>query len=235
MRIVISAPRKSGGAQLRCLLSIAYGLTASAVPAPQPDDGAALVRWLADLPEKCVGTCDLPYGALAGPAADSNVQVVGVIRHPFDLFVSNFDVAQQRATRGREEGAEGRPWSVLAGEELDGETALHYAVTGFSSEVTAFEDWLQTGAAVRYEDLLADPAGVLTSLSSQLGTRTPEHIAHAVSLCPPENIVVSRPGRGRRMPSLPPGAWRERVPANLLEVLRATYGADVLSLGYDAF
>jgi hypothetical protein len=234
MRIVISAPRKSGGAHLRCLLSMAYDLKAPPVSAPEQEDQAGIAAWLASLPEKSVTTCDLPHSLLAACVPASDVRLVGVIRHPFDLFVSNYDVAQQRATRGRDDDEGDRSWNILSGEDLDSEAAWDYATTGFASDVRALMDWTGSGSAVRYEDLLADPTAVITSLSFHLGPLTEEQVRHAESLCPAENVVLSRPGRGRRMPALPPGAWRERLPATLLETLRARYAPDVAALGYDA-
>lgn len=233
MRVVISTPRKTGGSQLRCLLSMAYDLKAPPAPAPATDDRAAIATWLADLPAQSVSTCDLPFAVLQAPDTATEVQVIGVIRHPYDLFVSNFDVAQQRVARGRDDDEIDHGWSILAGEELDGEAALAYAASGFASEIRALRDWASSRSTVRYEDLLADPAEVLESLTLVLGPLTAEQICHAVGLCPAENVVVSRPGRGRRMPSLPPGAWRERLPSTTLETLRAGYRTDVAALGYD--
>lgn len=234
MRLVISAPRKSGGAHLRCLLSMAYDLKAPPVAAPAPGDAAAIAGWLAELPEHSVSTCDLPYTALRVSALDSRVHLIGVVRHPFDLFVSNFDVAQQRATRGRDDDESSYSWHALSGEVLDGDVAIAYAATGFAAEVEALRDWAAASVAIRYEDLLAEPEAALRSLSPTLGRLAAEQISHAVSLCPAENVVVSRPGRGRRMPALPPGAWRERLPDTLLTTLQECYGADVAALGYDA-
>ena len=234
MRLVVSTPRKSGGAHLRCLLAMAYDLKAPPAFAPATREVAAITRWIADLPEQSVSTCDLPYAALGAPAAVAGVQVIGVIRHPFDLFVSNYDVAQQRATRGREDNEADHPWSILSGEDLDGDIAQDYAASSFASDVAALRDWSAAGVSVRYEDLLADPEAVLHALSLTVGPRTDEQISRAISLCPAENVVASRPGRGRRMPSLPPGAWRERLPRTLLDTLRTRYGADVDALGYDA-
>lgn len=232
MRVVISAPRKSGGALLRCLLSIAYDLRMPPAPAPEIDDPATTGTWLTALPEQSVSTCDLPYSDLAAPAQATGVRLIGVIRHPFDLFVSNYDVAQQRSTRGRHDQEGNRGWNLLSGEDLDSDVALQYAANGFAAEVNTLHDWVRSGSAVRYEDLVADPASVLTLASRQLELLTEDQIAHAVGLCPAENVVLSRPGRGRRMPALPPDAWRERLPATLLETLRARYGADVTLLGY---
>lgn len=234
MRIVISAPRKSGGAHLRCLLSMAYDLKAPPVSPPDRKEPPEIARWLSALPERSVSTCDLPFSTLVNPATGTDVQLIGIIRHPFDLFVSNFDVAQQRAARGRGSREEGPAWSVLSGEELGGEVAQMYAAGDFASEVNALRDWSTHSATVKFEDLLADPSTTLKSLSVALGPLTGEQIGHAVSLCPAENVVVSRPGQGRRMPSLPPGAWRDRIPDSVLHSLRESYSDEVAELGYDA-
>ena len=234
MRVVISAPRKSGGAYLRCLLSMAYDLKAPPVSAPEPADSSAIAAWLADLPASSVSTCDLPLSDLSSPATAANVSIVGVIRHPFDLFVSNHEVAQQRAARGRSDDDGDRGWSVLAGEPLESDVTRQYALAEFASEVSAQREWRASGSAVLYEGLLDDPAAVLTALASLLGPLSDGQVEHAIALCPAENVVVSRPGRGRRMPTLPPGTWRDRLPAPLLTSLQEAYGDDVAALGYDA-
>lgn len=234
MRVVISAPRKSGGAHLRCLLSMAYDLKAPPVSPPERKEPAEIAGWMSELPDRSVSTCDLPFSTLSHQASAAGVHVVGIIRHPFDLFVSNFDVAQQRAARGRVSSEEDPAWSVLSGVELDGEAAQLYAARDFAGVVKSLLDWSTHDATVRFEDLLADPADTLKSLSFALAPLTDDQIGHAVGLCPAENVVASRPGQGRRMPSLPPGSWRERLPANLLDSLRQLYSGQVGELGYDA-
>ncbi|MFT4041147.1 MAG: hypothetical protein QM692_23400, partial [Thermomicrobiales bacterium] len=63
---------------------------------------------------------------------------------------------------------------------------------------------------------------------------TPEQAQHAAALCPAENAVASRPGRGRRMPAVAPGSWRTLLPPALLNILRAQYAGDVVALGYES-
>lgn len=234
MRVVISAPRKSGGAQLRCLVSMAYDLKAPPLSAPPTSDPAAIVAWLSALPDGSVTTCNFPRSLLGEPAIAAQIQLIGVVRHPFDLFVSNFDVAQQRAARGRDDETGDATWAVLSGEELGSEMVQHYATADFAAEVDALQDWSRNVPAVRYEDLLEDACSTLRSISHVLGPLSDEQMARVVGLCPADNVVASRPGRGRRMPSLSPGSWRERLPEAVLQTLRANYGAEVSALGYDA-
>lgn len=213
---------------------MAYELKAPPVSSPERKEPAEITAWISELPERSVSTCDLPFSTLVNPASATDVHVVGIIRHPFDLFLSNFDVAQQRAARGRVNTDEDSAWSVLSGEKLDGEVARRYAAGDFASEVKSLREWSARGATVKFEDLLANPADTLKTLSGALGPLPDAQIDRAVSLCPAENVVVSRPGQGRRMPSLSPGAWRDRLPANLLDTLRQGYGGQVAELGYDA-
>lgn len=234
MRVVISAPRKSGGAHLRCLLSMAYDLKAPPLSPPGSNEPTAVAAWLAGLPENSVSTCDIPHADIEKPASASGVHLVGIIRHPFDLFVSNFDVLQQRAVRGVEDDENIRSWSHLSGQDLDGEPVRQFATTSFAIEVRTLRDWSNADCSVRYEDLLAEPGVALQAVSDSLGPLSEDQVRHAVALCPAENVVLSRPGRGRRMPALPPGSWRERLPASLATTLRDTFGADVVALGYEA-
>lgn len=213
---------------------MAYDLKAPPISAPERRDPVEIAAWLAELPEQSVSTCDLPRSMLLEPATAAGVLLVGVVRHPFDLFVSNYDVAQQRATRGRDADDQEIAWTVLAGEELAGDVATAYAAGAFSAEIAAIQDWSKSEVSVSFEDLLVEPGTVLNSLSAELGPLTHEEIAHAVGLCPAENVVVSRPGQGRRMPPTPPGAWRDRMPASLIAVLVQHYGAEVAELGYQS-
>lgn len=234
MRVVISAPRKSGGAQLRCLLGMAYDLKSPPVSAPQGRAASDIAGWFALLPDASVTTCDLPLSTLRDSADTAGVSLIGVVRHPFDLLVATFDVAQQRAARGRADDSASGPWRILAGQEIAGPVVQEYAETTFAQEIAVLREWSDSGHAVRYEALQTDPAAALRSISPRLGELSEAQITHAVGLCPAENVVSSRPGRGRRMPELPPGAWRERLPAQFQQTLRDRYAADVAALGYDA-
>ena len=237
MRVIFGAPRKSGNARLRCLLASAYELqivNPRDVPAGQ--DPSSFTHWLDELPQQSVAGTSGPCSPELKMAAIRNeVTLIGVLRHPFDLFVSNYDVAQQRAARERKSPEDTVFWSQFAGHALDDPKMLDYAEHGFAEEIAWLTGWQQGAAAtVRYERLEADPAGALMDLAPALGGRSPDVIAHAVALCPSESHAVSRPGRGRRMGTLASGSWRERLPQTLQEALRALYAPDVERLGYEA-
>jgi hypothetical protein len=235
MRVLIAAPRKTGNAHLRCLLATAYSLTnADARSVPDDSDLARVDTWLNDLPEDAVAQTDYRFTpGLGALATGHDVTLVGIIRDPRDLYVSTNEGAQRRG--GREDvGQHPSGGNRLNGQPLASDAALGYLSDGFADEIAWLRSWDDSGMPlVRYEELQANPASVLQELSASLAPLTPEQIAHAVDLCPPGNIVYSHPGRSRRMPEIPPGAWRERLSDAHLAIFRDRYADDVRGLGYE--
>lgn len=236
MRILISAPRKSGSPRLRCLLASAYRLeTLGPRDAPPEADAGQVAAWLTGFPEESVASVDYAWSApLAEAAGISGVSLIAIMRHPFDLFVSNYDIAQQRAARNKDKPGDDSPWSSLAGRPLDGPDILAYARNGFSSEVAWLRGWRQSGASiVRFEQLEVDPVGAMTQLQDHLDPLERATIARSVEMCPPESFIISRPFRGRRMGNLSAGSWSDRLPDGLKAALRERFAEDVRDLGYD--
>ncbi len=238
MRVLIAAPRKSGSALLRCLLASAYDLHVVATRDAPGAAGDELDVWLDELPDSTIAGVGFPFSpALASTVDRIGITIVAIMRHPFDLFISNHDVAQQRAARKKDRAGEGDDellWSRLAGRELDDPEIVSYAKTGFADEIAWLRSWRTSGVpVVDLAQLESNPAATLTALSHHIGALTGEQISHAVTMCPPESVIVSRPFRGRRMPGLPAGVWREQLPASLVEVLRDRYADQVVELGYE--
>jgi len=236
MRVLIAAPRKSGSARLRCLLSFAYGLTsAHSRGVPNQEDIDAIEAWLGALPESSVVSTDFNYSPEVREACTRHaISLVAILRHPFDLLVSTYDVAQQRALSGKPATRDDEMQSQMVGKSLDDPVVLDYARNEFTGEVASLTGWHESGVPViRFEQIEADPAAALADLAAYLGVVDNANIARAVALCPAGNPVHGRPERGRRMEALPPGAWQERLPEITLDVLRERFTADVRRLGYE--
>jgi hypothetical protein len=234
MRVLIASPRKTGNAQLRCLLASAYGLElVGSRDAPNGSDITTVGSWLEDFPVRGVVHTSFHHSPeLMTLLADHGVSAVAVLRHPFDLLVSIHEIAQRRSGKKGRQLQEADPWAPLAGRELEDPAVLEYAIDGFSDEIA--EGWHESGAPlVRFELLEAAPSQALAYLATALGQLDDDQIARAVAGCPPENLVWSSPVLGRRMPPVPSGAWRERLTSMQLSVLRDRYGDEVRQLGYE--
>jgi len=236
MRVLIASPRKTGNAQLRCLLASAYGLElVGSRDAPDGSEVNAVESWFDDFPDRGVAHTTFRHTPrLAEIAAAHHVALVAVMRHPFDLLVSIHEIAQRRSDKkGRQPDTE-EPWAPLAGRELDDPVVLAYLTDGFSDEINWLKEWHDSGTPlVRFELLEADPAAALNELATALGEIDEDVVARAVAICPGESIVRSSPVRGRRMPPVPAGTWRERLSDDHLAILRDRYGDDVRHLGYE--
>ena len=235
MRVLIAAPRKTGNAQLRCLLASAYGLDLiNSRDSPDDADFSRVAGWLGELPNRSVAHTSYRYTTeLEALAAKMGITLVAVLRHPFDLFVSIHEIAQRRSgkKRSQTDGAAAR--ASLEDTELDAPAVLAYLREGFSEEIIWLMDWYDSGVPiVRFEVLEADPSRALTSLSAHLAPLDLDVVARAVAICPAENLVRSSPVRGRRMPAVSAGAWRERLSDEHLVILRDRYGDAVMRLGY---
>jgi len=236
MRVLIASPRKSGNAQLRCLLAAAYGLELiGARDAPDESNVTAVDAWLDSFPDRGVAHTTYRHSPrLAKKAAEHDVTLVAIVRHPFDLLVSIHEIAQHRSDKkGRQLKTE-ESWAPLAGLELDDPAVLSYLSDGFANEITWLKEWHDSAVPlVRFELLETDPATALAELTTVLGELDEEVIARAVAICPGESIVRSSPVRGRRMPPVPPGTWRDRLTDDQMTILRDRYGDDVRHLGYE--
>jgi hypothetical protein len=236
MRVLIAAPRKTGNTQLRCLLAAAYGLDAiGSRDVPRDDDKTAIASWLAEMPKGGIVNTGYAFTPrLAALAGEHGVTLVGVIRHPYDLFVSNYEIAQHRASRDTDESSPLGVWAALAGKPIDDATVLTFLHDDFREDMDWLIGWLDSGAPlVRYERLAADEAATLTELSQGLGRLSAKQIDRALAACEAPPVYRARPSRGRRMPALPPGSWREQLSEAHLAILRDRYGDDIRRLGYE--
>jgi hypothetical protein len=236
MRVLIASPRKTGNAQLRCLVATAYGLELiGSRDAPDGSDLTIVGPWLEDFPDRGVAHTSFHYSPeLMKLLADYGVSVIAVLRHPFDLLVSIHEIAQRRSTKKGRRLRESDPWESLAGRELGDPVVMEYATDGFADEIAWLKGWHDSDVPlVRFELLEAAPSQALAGLATALGHLADDQIGRAVESCPAENLIWSSPVLGRRMPPVPTGAWRERLTDGQLSVLRDRYGDDVRKLGYE--
>lgn len=234
MRILIAGPPKSGNARLRCLLAAAYGLrSGNAREAPNENNRDELLPWLAELPEQSVVAVAFRHSVeLVNASAEREIRIVPIIRHPFDLFVSSIAVNRSRATRAQAKGM--TPSRPVEDQALDDPAILAYAREGFAIEIASLVGWFESGLpVVRFEGLEAAPSGLMTSLSRSIGPLRDDEIARALSICPADGVILGSPERGKRMPSLPSGSWRDHLPDKTLHLLRDRYHDLVLQLGYE--
>lgn len=235
MRIVLISPPKSGASRLRCLLGITYGLrSADSRGAPTSGGPDQIADWLKTLPDDSITHADLRFHPmLPRTAADLGVTVFAIVRHPFDLFISNQDVRSNRERRakhrrGTRDAAENMSSPAL--------TRQRKTLEIFASDLQALVDWSEAAnAAIRFEDILERPEVVLTTISSVSGFLGAGQISHAIELCPATQRIISSGNRGVRMAEVIPGTWLSGIEPSTLTELQNTFASAVIKLGYDPF
>jgi hypothetical protein len=238
MRIVVSAPPKSGNHWIGCLLSTIYDLQW-----PTPGGHAATAS-----PETLtafVGEGRFPDGSMfhhhsrftrrlcdvidAIPAHN-----VTIVRDPYDVFVSMYFWEQERTSRGLGRD-QPRPRNAMFGKPLDHEDVLSFLADGFGPHIARANGWLHSGRAIpiRYEELHSDPIGALTRVTNAIEPTTLERIAAALESCRAERVRQQDEKMAWHVRSARVGDSRERLGDAHLALFRERHGELIRELGYD--
>lgn len=234
MKIVIICPRKSGANRLRCLLATLYRLRAvDARDAPTGGLPADVAGWLATLPDDSITHTDLPFvPTLLASAAELGVTFITIVRHPFDLFISNREVRSRRDHRAYRRSRTRDTTETMNPAHQDSD--LEYPLDSFAADLQSLLDWsFGSAATLRYEDVLDRPDVVLAELTRIFGSQNEAKITRAVELCPAEQRISSSGNRGVRMTELPPGSWQTLLDGATLDQLRGQFRQAIASLGYE--
>jgi hypothetical protein len=224
---VISTPR-SGNTWVREMLARLSGLPQLAVHSLADNDWPRL-------PARCV----LQLHWRRDPAFVERLRcagfrVVTVARHPLDVLISVLHFAHHSDTADwlRGEGGDEQP---LAGLTPRSRPFYDYAAGPRAAALLAVTpDWWGRPGVVslRYEDLVADPAGELARAAAELALAPAAPVAGVL-----EETTLRRLGRASTNHHFwvgRPGLWRELIPAAEARDLAAAVASPLSALGYDA-
>lgn len=226
-RVAIVGTPRTGNTWVRMLLADA--LEAEQIAVHHPAD----IDW-AGLPERSVLQLHWRRTAyFSAHLARAGYQVVSIARHPLDVLLSTHTFAQKElgtnqwlmGAGGNEDGLRGR---TLGGSEFMAWAASNRARTLLSLT----PEWWRSPHVqrLRYEDMVADPEGVLRTLFNRIGI-APRDLPGAVRRNDPARLHAESGGvhvwRAR------PGAWEECLNDGQRELLATTHHDVFESLGYD--
>ena len=172
---IISAPR-AGNTWVHHMLMDAYGIPGYAVH--NPDD----LDW-AGLPTDC--SVQIHWHrtpSFVRALADARFRVVTLVRHPLDTLISVLQFCQNDSSTLRWlEGEYGDERPIYGA--MPCSAAFRAYATGARAAVlleVGREWWADAGGGVRYEDLVADPAGGLERLTAALGAQPRRPVAEVI-------------------------------------------------------
>jgi hypothetical protein len=228
LRILVIGTPKTGNTWVRSLLGATYRL-------PQlylepgfkcPALDAAGERWIAQYHMR-------PNAELTAWVREHHATVVTTIRHPADVLISlyhhisgfrarslDFDKLRAMLTSGFERT------DIIA--DWDGQP--------FWADLTCSLDWIEVPgtAVVRYEDLRCDTPGTLREVTSRIHEVPEERIEAAIEMSDLRLMRAMAGPFGGFFREGSVGAWRELLPADVIEVFRsvAPYPELSAALGY---
>jgi hypothetical protein len=238
MRIIVSAPPKSGNHWIGCLLSTVYGLQW-----PTPGGHAATAS-----PETLtafVAAGGFPDGSMFHhhtrfhrrlcDAIDAiPAHHVTIVRDPYDVFVSMYYWEQERSARGLGRD-QPRPRHAMYGKPLDHEDVLAFLADGFGQHIARANGWLHSGRVitVRYEELHTDPIAALRRVTDQIEPVSTERIAAAFEACRADTVRQQDEKMAWHVRAAKVGDSREKLGAAHLAIFREQHGDLIRALGYE--
>ena len=219
MRIAIVSSPRCGNMWLRRLLVALYGLEERSAFTPDELDWEAL-------PERCAVQLHWHRTPELRALLDRHgCSVVVLARHPLDVLVSILHFASHEPATDLwldgEAGSEAR----LRGADPTSPAFVEYAKSPRARALLSVtpEWWGHADACVRYESLVADPAGELGRIAAALGAPTLVSPAEAVESVRFERLKAEAPNQHFWQGRV--GLWQELLPtAVALEIAEAHPG-----------
>lgn len=100
----------------------------------------------------------------------------------------------------------------------------HFA--GWSRHVQAWTGRPEPTAVIRFEDMIADPAGAMTAACARLGVRLSQPVRRLPGF---DELKAGEPSQFRKGKA---GAWREEMPPHLEELFWSLHGETMTTFGY---
>ena len=238
MRIVVSAPPKSGNHWIGCLLSTIYGLQ---WPTPGGHAATASPETLAEFARSGA----FPDGSMFHHHTRFQHRLcdvidvipahhVTIVRDPYDVFVSMYFWEQERSSRGlgRERP---RPRHVMYGKPLEHEDVLSFLSERFGQQIAKADGWLHGGRSIpiRYEELHGNPDGALKRVTDQIEPVSLEQITSAIESCRADRVRQQDEKMAWHVRAAKVGDSLERLTDVHLAIFRERHGDLIRSLGYD--
>ncbi len=238
MRIVVSAPPKTGNHWIGCLLSTIYDLQ---WPTPGAHAATATPETLAQF----VAAGGFPDGSMFHHHSRFDPQLcdiidavpahnVTIIRDPYDVFVSMYYWEQERSSRGLGRDRP-RPRHAMYAKPLDHDDVLAFLTNGFRAHIARANGWLQSGRSlvIRYEELHANPVDALTRITDQIEPVSEARILAAIESCRAERVRQQDEKMAWHVRSARVGDSREKLGEVHLKIIRERHGDLIRRLGYE--
>jgi hypothetical protein len=234
MRILVASPPKTGNFWIKALLSESYNLK---ILTPEPGDD---VRDLEKFIEQGLFKDNSifhqhywPTNRLFRLANSSKIDIVSIIRNPYDTLVSLFYYVQNFP----EVVGPGHPLFFIHGKKIDAPEIIDFIKRiegGFGIHLQLAFNWIYDGRSivVRYEDLKKDTFGTLKSITERLCKIDDNRIQNAIDAASASKMRQRNDVLSRHIRKASVGDWRNHLTEDHLKVFRENYRELIEKIGY---
>jgi hypothetical protein len=235
MRIIVAGPPKTGNIWIKGILAEVYKLK---VLTPEPGDD---VRDLEAFVEQDLFPDDAifhqhywPTNRLFKLTKSLDIDVVTILRNPYDTFVSLFYYVQNFP----DVIVPGHPLHFMYGKDIGHPVVLDYigrVENGFGIHIKLAKHWLDDGRSIliRYEDLKADTFDTVKYVTERIWPVEDENIQDAMDATSAQRMREKSNILSRHIRKASVGDWRNHLTEDHLEVFRSNYWEWIEQLGYE--
>ena len=238
MRIVVSAPPKTGNHWIGCLLSTIYLLQwpveGAHAAVSTPETLAEFVA-IGNFPDNAMFHHHSKYTARLCDVIDAiPAHNVTLCRDPYDVFVSMYYWEQERSARGMGR-SQARPRHAMFGKPIDHPDVLGFLSNSFGAHINRAIGWQESGRAlpIRYEELHQDPLAALTRLTQAIAPVSEETIQRAIDACRADRVRQQDEKMAWHVRSAKVGDSRGKLTEAHLTIFRERHGHLIRQLGYE--
>lgn len=238
MRIVVSAPPKTGNHWIGCLLSTIYELQ-------WPVEGAHAAVSSPETLAEFVAAGQFPDNAMFHHHAKFTPRLCNVFdaipahnvtlcRDPYDVFVSMYFWEQERSARGLGRDR-ARPRHAMYGKPIDHPDVLDFLRNAFGGHINRAIGWQESGRAIpiRYEELHQNPVPALMRVTGAIEPVTEETVSQALETCRADRVRQQDEKMAWHVRSAKVGDSRSKLGEEHLAIFREQHGHLIQQLGYE--
>jgi hypothetical protein len=238
MRIVVSAPPKTGNHWIGCLLSTIYELH-------WPVEGAHAAVSTPESLAEFVAAGKFPDNSMFHHHAKFTPRLCNVFdaipahnvtlcRDPYDVFVSMYFWEQERSARGLGRDR-ARPRHAMYGKPIDHPDVLDFLRNSFGGHINRAIGWQTSGRAVpiRYEELHQSPIPSLMRVTGAIEPVSEETIRQALETCRADRVRQQDEKMAWHVRSAKVGDSRSKLSEVHLAIFREEHGDLIRHLGYE--
>ena len=220
MKIIVASPAKTGNVWMKNLLAAAYDVEVQKGPQGRQLDALASYLDQGQFQSGVFHRHYRPIKPLFKILAGRDIHLVTTIRHPYDVFISQYFYVQ----RFSELFKPGAQLHFMIDKPIDHPEVLDYlgrTEQGFGSRVKLARDWVESEQSIiaRFEDMIRAPVETLSAVADRIESVARTRIQAAVEQSKADRMRQRSKQMARHVRKGTSGDWRNHLSEQHLAII----------------